>query len=86
MQVFLNSIQKFFEERPSDVGSAVFDKDDDLAVDIVTSASNLRAICYDIPIQSVFDAKVNFLKHGDPTRNMQANLEHILLDNLCMQS
>ena len=59
LQVFLRSVEKFFNERPSDVGSAVFDKDDDLAVDIVTSASNLRAICYDIPTQSVFDAKVS---------------------------
>ena len=26
-------------------------QDDDLAVELVTSASNLRSICYDIPVQ-----------------------------------
>jgi hypothetical protein len=33
-------------------------QDDDLAVDFVTAASNLRAACYGIPQQSAFDAKV----------------------------
>ncbi len=33
------------------VGSASFDKDDDLAVDFVTAASNLRSHCYGIPEQ-----------------------------------
>ena len=27
LQVFLQSVQKFFEDRPSEVGAAVFDKD-----------------------------------------------------------
>lgn len=39
------------------MGGATFDKDDDLAVDFVTAASNLRAACYNIPQQSLFDAK-----------------------------
>ena len=58
MQVFLTSTQLFLETRPSDVGAAVFDKDDALAVEFVTAASNLRALCYDIPTQSLFAAKV----------------------------
>jgi hypothetical protein len=33
-------------------------QDDDLAVDFVTAASNLRAACYGIPQQSAFAAKV----------------------------
>ena len=33
------------------IGSLVFDKDDDLAVEFVTAASNLRSFCYDIPEQ-----------------------------------
>jgi ubiquitin-like 1-activating enzyme E1 B len=41
----------------SQVGSAVFDKDDDLAVDFVTAASNLRSACYGIPQQSSFGAR-----------------------------
>jgi ubiquitin-like 1-activating enzyme E1 B len=48
----------FLETRSGDVGSAVFDKDDDLAVEFVTAASNLRALCYHIPPQSLFAAKV----------------------------
>ncbi len=39
------------------MGAASFDKDDDLAVEIVTAASNLRAACYGIPPQSIFTAK-----------------------------
>ncbi len=35
-----------------------FDKDDTLAVEFVTAAANLRAACYGIPMQSLFDTKV----------------------------
>ena len=51
----------FLETRPEDVGAAVFDKDDDLAVEFVTAASNLRSLCYNIPTQSLFAAKVHIL-------------------------
>ena len=40
------------------MGAAVFDKDDDLAVEFVTAAANLRSIAYNIPTQSLFAAKV----------------------------
>lgn len=40
------------------MGAAVFDKDDDLAVEFVTSAANLRSIAYNIPTQTLFAAKV----------------------------
>ncbi len=43
------------------MGEAVFDKEDDLAVEFVTAASNLRAAAYGIPQQSQFDAKVGML-------------------------
>ncbi|CAL8466635.1 g6171 [Coccomyxa elongata] len=56
-QVFLESIRQFLEGRPGEVGEAVFDKEDDLAVEFVTAASNLRAAAYGIPQQSQFDAK-----------------------------
>lgn len=55
--MFITCIVKYFTQRDSELGSAVFDKDDDLAVDFVTAASNLRAACYNIPQQSLFDAK-----------------------------
>lgn len=55
--MFLNSIESFLFTRQDDLGAAVFDKDDDLAVEFVTSAANLRALCYGIPAQTLFDAK-----------------------------
>lgn len=47
----------FHEHRSEDIGAATFDKDDDLAVDFVTAASNLRALCFGIPTQTAFHAK-----------------------------
>ena len=40
-----------------DVGKLVFDKDDQLAVEFVTAAANLRAHSFGIPMQSLFEAK-----------------------------
>ncbi|GMH42425.1 hypothetical protein BSKO_10344 [Bryopsis sp. KO-2023] len=57
MQVFLKCIETFLSQRSGEIGFAEFDKDDDLAVEFVTSASNLRSICYGIPCQTLFDAK-----------------------------
>lgn len=56
--MFLEDIRLFLEQRTEDVGAAVFDKDDILAVEFVTAASNLRSIAYNIPTQSLFAAKV----------------------------
>ena len=56
--MFLKAIQLFLDKRSHDVGAAVFDKDDDLAVEFVTAAANLRSIAYDIPTHSLFAAKV----------------------------
>ncbi|KAI8466836.1 MAG: hypothetical protein J3K34DRAFT_483471 [Monoraphidium minutum] len=56
-KVFLAAVVAFLEGRPGEVGSAVFDKDDALAVDFVTAAANLRSSCYAIPPQSAFAAK-----------------------------
>ncbi|KAF8066301.1 SAE2 [Scenedesmus sp. PABB004] len=55
--VFLASIVAFLTRRRAELGAAAFDKDDALAVDFVTAASNLRAACYGIPQQSAFEAK-----------------------------
>ena len=56
--MFIKAVSLFLETQKADVGSAVFDKDNDLAVEFVTAASNLRALSYNIPTQSLFDAKV----------------------------
>ncbi|KAG2449988.1 hypothetical protein HYH02_000092 [Chlamydomonas schloesseri] len=55
--VLLLATALYHTVRPSEVGAAAFDKDDDLAVEFVTAASNLRSSCYGIPEQSLFDAK-----------------------------
>ena len=39
-QVFLEAVRQFLEGRPGDVGAAVFDKEDDLAVEFVTAAND----------------------------------------------
>lgn len=51
--MLIRSIVMYHEQRASEIGSSHFDKDDDLAVDFVTAASNLRSTCYGIPTQSV---------------------------------
>ena len=55
--VFVAAVVGMLEGRPAEVGSAAFDKDDDLAVDFVTAAANLRSMCFGIPHQSLFDTK-----------------------------
>lgn len=40
-----------------EIGKLVFDKDDQLAVEFVTAAANLRAHSFGIPTQSLFEAK-----------------------------
>ena len=55
--MLLHSIYIFHENRKQDVGCTTFDKDDDLAVNFVTAASNLRSQCYNIPLQSEFTIK-----------------------------
>jgi ubiquitin-like 1-activating enzyme E1 B len=55
--VFIEAMRQLLENRSGDVGSLVFDKDDDLAVEFVSAAANLRSMCYHIPPQSLFDTK-----------------------------
>ncbi|KAI5062186.1 hypothetical protein GOP47_0022725 [Adiantum capillus-veneris] len=55
--VFLQALELFHATRKKEFGSLVFDKDDQLAVEFVTAAANLRASCFDIPMQSLFEAK-----------------------------
>ncbi|KAK9841453.1 hypothetical protein WJX74_006089 [Apatococcus lobatus] len=56
-QVFLMATQLFLDLRSDEVGAAVFDKDDALAVEFVAAASNLRSTCYSISPLSLFDIK-----------------------------
>ncbi|KAF6163057.1 hypothetical protein GIB67_001385 [Kingdonia uniflora] len=56
-RIFLEALELFFAKREKDIGSLVFDKDDQLAVEFVTAAANIRATSFGIPMHSLFDAK-----------------------------
>ncbi|KAM7251791.1 hypothetical protein ACFE04_023674 [Oxalis oulophora] len=55
--VFLEAIKLCFTYRAQDVGKLSFDKDDQLAMEFVTAAANIRATCFGIPLRSLFEAK-----------------------------
>ena len=55
--VFLEAVRLFVEHRRGEIGSHEFDKDDDLAMEIVAAAANLRSRSFGIPPQSHFAAK-----------------------------
>ncbi|EEC82353.1 SUMO-activating enzyme subunit 2 isoform X2 [Oryza sativa Japonica Group] len=56
-RVFLEALKLFFEKREKEIGNLVFDKDDQLAVEFVTTAANIRASSFGIPLHSLFEAK-----------------------------
>ncbi|RYR44263.1 hypothetical protein Ahy_A08g040624 isoform A [Arachis hypogaea] len=56
-RIFLEALRLFFTHRGKDVGNLTFDKDDQLAVEFVTAAANIRAASFGIPPYSLFEAK-----------------------------
>ncbi|RCV13761.1 hypothetical protein SETIT_2G371700v2 [Setaria italica] len=56
-RVFLEAFKLFFEKREKEIGNLIFDKDDQLAVEFVTAAANIRASSFGIPLHSLFEAK-----------------------------
>ncbi|KAK4742293.1 hypothetical protein SAY87_000294 [Trapa incisa] len=56
-KVFIEALKLFFTRREKDIGSLTFDKDDQLAVEFVTAAANIRASSFGIPLHSLFEAK-----------------------------
>ncbi|KAM1002530.1 hypothetical protein ACFX2C_002951 [Malus domestica] len=56
-RVFLEALKLFFLKRQKEIGNMTFDKDDQLAVEFVTSAANIRAASFGIPLHSLFEAK-----------------------------
>ncbi|KAG8655910.1 hypothetical protein MANES_04G086600v8 [Manihot esculenta] len=56
-RVFLESLKVFFACREKEIGNLSFDKDDQLAVEFVTAAANIRAASFGIPLHSLFEAK-----------------------------
>ncbi|KAK4378320.1 hypothetical protein RND71_000182 [Anisodus tanguticus] len=56
-EVFLEALKLFFLKREKEIGQLGFDKDDQLAVEFVTSAANIRAASFGISLHSLFEAK-----------------------------
>ncbi|KAL2642149.1 hypothetical protein R1flu_009736 [Riccia fluitans] len=56
-RVFLETVRLFLDNRKEELGRLTFDKDDQLAVEFVTAAANLRANSFGIPMQTMFDVK-----------------------------
>ncbi|CAI9101974.1 OLC1v1000152C2 [Oldenlandia corymbosa var. corymbosa] len=56
-KVFLEALKLFFLKRAKEIGNLSFDKDDQLAVEFVTAAANIRAASFGIPLHSLFEAK-----------------------------
>ncbi|KAJ1388611.1 Ubiquitin/SUMO-activating enzyme ubiquitin-like domain [Sesbania bispinosa] len=56
-RIFLEALRLFFTKREKEIGNLSFDKDDQLAVEFVTAAANIRAASFGIPLQSLFEAK-----------------------------
>ncbi|GAB4837876.1 SUMO-activating enzyme subunit 2 [Ancistrocladus abbreviatus] len=56
-KIFLKALKMFFVQREKEIGCLTFDKDDQLAVEFVTAAANIRAASFGILMHSLFDAK-----------------------------
>eukprot|EP00249_Psilotum_nudum_P016082 c25648_g1_i1 orf=404-2404(-) len=56
-RVFCEAMQLFLKNRKKEIGVCIFDKDDQLAVEFVTAAANLRAFSFGIPMQSLFEVR-----------------------------
>ncbi|XP_015892483.1 SUMO-activating enzyme subunit 2 isoform X1 [Ziziphus jujuba] len=56
-RIFLEALKLFFSKREEEIGNLTFDKDDQLAVEFVTAAANIRAASFGIPLHSLFEAK-----------------------------
>ncbi|CAK9134069.1 unnamed protein product [Ilex paraguariensis] len=56
-RIFLEALKLFFLKRQKEIGNLSFDKDDQLAVEFVTAAANIRAASFGIPLHSLFEAK-----------------------------
>ncbi|XP_065616283.1 SUMO-activating enzyme subunit 2 [Quercus suber] len=56
-RIFMEAFKLFFMKREKEIGNLTFDKDDQLAVEFVTAAANIRASSFGIPLHSLFEAK-----------------------------
>ncbi|KAF8410551.1 hypothetical protein HHK36_003082 [Tetracentron sinense] len=56
-KIFLEALKLFFGKREKEIGNMIFDKDDQLAVEFVSAAANIRAASFGILMHSLFEAK-----------------------------
>lgn len=56
-RIFIEALKLFFLKREEEIGNLTFDKDDQLAVEFVTAAANIRASSFGIALHSLFEAK-----------------------------
>lgn len=57
IQKFISVITTIHTDRAKQIGSIIFDKDDSHAVEFVTTAANIRADNFSIPMESLFKIK-----------------------------
>ena len=55
--MFIKCILAFRKDRKEELGTLMFNKDDDLIIDFVTAATNIRAFNFSIPMESKFKIK-----------------------------
>ncbi len=72
--IFVHAVERILRERKDSIGSLEFDKDDDLAMEFVASASNLRMAVFGIELQSFFAVKgiAGNIVHAIATTNAMA--------------
>ncbi|XP_050897292.1 SUMO-activating enzyme subunit 2-like [Lathyrus oleraceus] len=58
-RILLEALRLLFTKRDKEVGNLSFDKDDQLAVEFVIAAANIRAASFGISLHSLFEAKGN---------------------------
>ncbi|GFZ14438.1 SUMO-activating enzyme 2 [Actinidia rufa] len=56
-RIFFESLKLFLVKREKEIGNLTFDKDDQLAVEFVTAAANVRASSFGSLLHSLFEAK-----------------------------
>ena len=51
VSTFVRAMGRLFSDRKDDIGAMIFNKDDDLIVEFVSAATNIRAYNFSIPLE-----------------------------------
>jgi ubiquitin-like 1-activating enzyme E1 B len=51
VSTFVKAMARLFSDRKDDIGAMLFNKDDDLIVEFVSAATNIRAYNFSIPLE-----------------------------------